>query len=107
ASRRPWQNWCAPSRAERSISGSLDKPHRSNDSTYAYEWVFDEDSGDGLSRIEIFRQNSSCAALDSRRHNQRVPKSDLGCILDLEGGSNLSCCCLQAPRRVGGHNRAG
>src|SRR5215472_3266861 len=43
--------------------------------------VFDTDSGDGLFCVQILRQDSVGAALESRGNNESIPESDPGFVL--------------------------
>ena len=71
------------------------------------EGVLDTYACDRLSCVQIFRQDPGGATLQSGRHNERFPESDLGCILDLKCSRNLNCCGVDAPYRVVAHNQAG
>jgi hypothetical protein len=46
------------------------------------EGVFYTHTCDHLSRVQIFREDPNGATLKSRCHNESIPKSDLGFILD-------------------------
>ena len=65
------------------------------------EGVVDRDAGDGLSVVQVFRDDATRAAAGSDREDQRVPEPDAGLIFDLEAGDDVAGRdALDTPGRV-------
>src|SRR5215467_7220894 len=60
--------------------------------------------GDGLSCVQILRQNPVGAALESRSNNESVPESNPGFVLDAESVQDFDRGGFNTPDCIGAHD---